>query len=99
MSFDLPLVRGVTNSIRNGRNPQEGYQRGWGLQFGGLREKVLADPLYQDAFSVAHDRTIMSEDNRMNIYLLLKFFLNKIPFGHIIEYDTFRGGNAILWRM
>jgi len=95
MSFDLSLVRGVTNSIRNGRNPQEGYQRGWGLQFGGLREKVLADPLYQDAFSVAHDRTIMSEDNRMNIYLLLKFFLGKIPFGHIVEYGTFRGGNAI----
>lgn len=95
MSFGLPDIHGVANSIRNGRNVYEGYQRGWGLQFGGLKEKVLADPLYQDAFSVARDRIIMSEDNRMNIFLLLKFFLERIPFGHIVEYGSYRGGSAI----
>lgn len=95
MSFSLPDVHGVANVIRNNRNVHEGYQRGWGLQFGGLRDKVLSDPLYQEAYSVAQDRTIMSEDNRMNIFLLLRFFLKNIPFGHIIEYGSYRGGSAI----
>lgn len=91
----LPEMKGMAQGIRNGRNVYEGYQRGWGLQFGGLREKVLADPLYQEAFAVARDRTIMSEENRMNIFLLLRFYLDKIPFGHIVEYGSYRGGSAI----
>jgi predicted O-methyltransferase YrrM len=85
----------VSSSLRKGRSVQEGYQRGWGLQYGRVRESILSDPLYVDAFALAEDRTIMSEPNRMNIFLLLRFFLQKIPFGHIIEYGAFRGGNAI----
>jgi len=91
----LPELKGMTKGIRRGRNVYEGYQRGWGLQFGGLRQKVLADPLYNEAFSIASDRTIMSEDNRMNIFLLLRFFIDKISFGHIVEYGSYRGGSAI----
>lgn len=95
MESYLPELKGMTQGIRQGRNVYEGYQRGWGLQFGGIREKVLGDPLYKDAFAVARDRTIMSEENRMNIFLLLRFFLDKIPFGHIVEYGSYRGGSAI----
>jgi hypothetical protein len=91
----LPEINGVSKDLRHGRNVFEGYQRGWGLQFGGLKEKVLADPLYAEAVTVAIDRTIMSEQNRMNIFILLRFFLDKIPFGHIVEYGSYRGGNAI----
>jgi hypothetical protein len=91
----LPELKGMTKGIRRGRNIYEGYQRGWGLQFGGLKEKVLKDPLYNEAFSLAKDRTIMSEENRMNIFLLLRFFLDKIPSGHIVEYGAYRGGSAI----
>lgn len=91
----LPEMKDITREIRHGRNVYEGYQRGWGLQFGGLREKVLSDPLYKEAFAAARDRTIMSEENRMNIFLLLRFFLDKIPFGHIVEYGSYRGGSAI----
>lgn len=91
----LPEMQGIANGIRQGRNVYEGYQRGWGLQYGGLREKVLADPLYQEAFAMARDRTIMSEENRMNIFLLLRFFLERIPTGHIVEYGSYRGGSAI----
>lgn len=91
----LPVMAGMVQGIRQGRNVYEGYQRGWGLQFGGLREKVLADPLYQEAFAIARDRTIMSEENRMNIFLLIRFFLAKIPSGHIVEYGSYRGGSAI----
>jgi predicted O-methyltransferase YrrM len=95
MDTYLPDLKGINQSIRKRRNVYEGYQRGWGLQFGGLREKVLSDPLYKDAFANASDRTIMSEENRMNIFLILRFFLNKIPFGHIVEYGSYRGGSAI----
>jgi len=95
MESYLPELNGMIKEIRNGRNVYEGYQRGWGLQFGGLREKILKDPLYKEAFAVAKDRTIMSEENRMNIFLLLRFFLDKIPFGHIVEYGSYRGGSAI----
>ena len=91
----LPEMKGLTQGIRQGRNVYEGYQRGWGLQFGGLRDAILKDPLYREAFSLASDRTIMSEENRMNIFLLLRFFIDKIPFGHIVEYGSYRGGNAI----
>jgi len=91
----LPELSGITRGIRNGRNVYEGYQRGWGIQFGDLREKILKDPLYRQAFAVARDRTIMSEENRMNIFLLMRFFLSKIPFGHIIEYGSYKGGSAI----
>ena len=94
-ALQLPVMTGMGQGIRQGRNVYEGYQRGWGLQFHGLRDQVSADPLYQEAFSVASDRTIMSEENRMNIYLLLRFFLGKIPFGHIVEYGSYRGGSAI----
>ncbi len=76
----LPELRGMSKGVRRGRNVYEGYQRGWGLQFGSLKEKVLEDELYKEAFAVARDRTIMSEENRMNIFLLLRFFLDKIPF-------------------
>lgn len=95
MDSYLPELKGMIQGIRQGRNVYEGYQRGWGLQFGGMREMVLGDPLYKEAFAVARDRTIMSEENRMNIFLLLRFFLDKIPFGHIVEYGSYRGGSAI----
>lgn len=95
MESYLPEMRGINQGIRQGRNVYEGYQRGWGLQFGGLKEKILKDPLYKEAFAVARDRTIVSEENRMNIFLLMRFFLEKIPFGHVVEYGAYRGGSAI----
>jgi predicted O-methyltransferase YrrM len=85
----------VVTGIRKGRSISEGYQRGWGLQYGGLRKAVRRDPLYRAAYAAAKDRIIMSEDNRLNIFLLLKFFLTKLPAGHIIEYGSYRGGSAI----
>lgn len=91
----LPIINGIPNRIRKGRNVYEGYQRGWGIQFGGLKDKILADPLYQEAFALAKGRTIMAEENRMNIFLILKFFVGKLSFGHVIEYGSYLGGNAI----
>jgi hypothetical protein len=93
----LPEFKNMKKDIRYGRIVYEGYQRGWGLQFGNLKDSILADLLYKEAYNVARDRTIMSEENRMNIFLLLRFFLKNIPFGHIIEYGAYRGGGLSSW--
>ena len=94
-SLELPQLNGIVQGIRRGRNVYEGYQRGWGIQFGGLRDKIKKDPLYKEAFRICRHRTIMSEENRMNIFLILRFFLGKIPMGDIIEYGSYLGGSAI----
>lgn len=84
-----------SDSIRNGRNVYDGHVRGVGLQFGELRKKVGADPLYQEALRLASGRTIQTEENRMNIFLLLKFFLGGLRPGAIVEYGSYKGGSAI----
>jgi predicted O-methyltransferase YrrM/SAM-dependent methyltransferase len=92
----LPAIDGITAGVHRGRVVREGYQRGWGLQYGGLREKVLSDPLYLHAMEKARGQLgHFAEANCMNVFLLLKFFLPALPFGHIIEFGCFRGGSAM----
>lgn len=94
--YALPdLPRHLGEELRNRRSVRDGYTRGWGIQFGNLRQKVLADPLYREGVSLAAGRTILAENNRINLYLILKFFLPHLPFGHIVEFGSYRGGNAI----
>jgi hypothetical protein len=86
-------------ALRNGRSVEDGYARGWGLQYGGLDQKVAADPVYLKAAELAQARSVISLANRMNLYLLLRFYLAKLRHndghGDIIEFGSFRGGNAI----
>ena len=91
----LPVIPGMTAGLRGGRNVYEGTQRGWGLQYGPLRQAVIDDPLYQEAVAASVGRTIVAEENRMNLFLLLRFFLHTLPPGHIIEFGSYKGGNAI----
>lgn len=95
MQSYLPELRGLARGVRKGRNLYEGYQRGWGLQFGDLRRKVLKDPIYKEALALARGRTIVTEHNRMNVFLIMRFFLQSAEAGHIIEFGSYRGGNAI----
>jgi len=92
---DLPIFKKIPDGLRNGRSIRDGYARGWGLQFGDLKAKVAADPLYCEALALAQERTVQSEENRMNQFLLVKFYLSKLPEGHIVEFGSFRGGSAI----
>ncbi len=85
----------ATEEWRHNRNVRDGYARGWGLQFGELKVKVAADPLYRAAFEAARGRTVVAEENRMNIYLLMRFYLARLNAGHIVEFGSFKGGNAI----
>ncbi|MBF0169625.1 MAG: class I SAM-dependent methyltransferase [Nitrospinae bacterium] len=73
----------------------EGYQRGWGLQFGDLQKAILADPLYQEGVALATNRTIVAELNRMNLFLLIRYYLPFIETGDIIEFGSYKGGNAL----
>jgi hypothetical protein len=80
---------------RNGRNVYEGYQRGWGLQHGGLGTAIKADPLYQEAFTIAKGRTFQGEAKRLNLFLIIRHFLDRIPTGDIIEFGSWLGGSAM----
>jgi predicted O-methyltransferase YrrM len=91
----LPVIRGMASGLRQGRNVYEGTQRGWGLQYGNLRQAVLDDAIYQEALAAAAGRTIVANENRMNIFLLLRFFIGALPAGDIIEFGSYKGGNAI----
>src|SRR5471030_2917518 len=92
--FYRSLVQSIPN-VRNGRSVRNGYARGVGLQYGELRKWIAADPIYQEAIGLASGRTIQSEDNRMNIFLLIRFFLEQLPKGHIVEFGSYKGGSAI----
>ncbi len=80
---------------RNGRNVTEGYARGYQMQFHGLREQVKKDPLYQAALAIGGPRSVVQEDNRINIFLIIRDYLKNIEFGHIVEYGCYKGGNAL----
>lgn len=83
------------DQLRLGRNAADGYARGWGLQFSDLKDKVTADPIYQEAVRVSAGRSVVAELNRMNLFLLMRFYLPRLPAGNIIEFGTYRGGNAL----
>lgn len=91
----LKALLSIPPNYRNGRSIRDGHVRGTGLQFGNLKNLIANDPLYQEALSIAAGRTIQYEENRMNIFLLMKFFFGNLPSGHIVEFGSFRGGSAI----
>jgi Macrocin-O-methyltransferase (TylF) len=91
----LPEFMNISRDLRNNRSIYDGYVRGWGIQFGDLKKRVRQDPLYQEALALAKGRTIITEENRLNLFLLAKFYLGKVPFGHIVEFGSYKGGNAI----
>ena len=91
---DLPKPR-VENAIRKGRNLYEGYQRGIGLGSPHTRARVQWDADFRRARELAGKRTIVGEPKLANIFLLIKFFLPKLSFGHIAEFGCYKGGSAI----
>lgn len=86
----------ATRPERNGRCVADGYARGLGMQFGKLRDLIRSHPLYQEAASAAGTRSIISEDNRMNLFLLLNYFIpHQGGVGDVLEFGAYRGGNAL----
>ncbi len=91
----LPTFPNLDDGLRSGRSVRDGYMRGWGIQFGTTRDDVRADPLYQKALKLARRRSVVSEDNRINLYLICRFFLPRLAPGHIVEFGAYKGGNAL----
>jgi predicted O-methyltransferase YrrM len=89
----LPSVA-LAKEMVNGRCVYEGYQRGWGLQFGNLRNEVLLDPLYRETQKLAKGCSIMRIERRMNLYLIIRYFLSALQSQNIIEFGAYLGGNA-----
>lgn len=94
METYLPSLPSIANDFRGHRCIYDGYQRGWGLEHGNLRERILQDEDYQHAIKFAEGRSLVSPDRLMNLFLLIKFYLSRLSFGHIIEYGAYRGGSA-----
>jgi hypothetical protein len=86
---------GTDSKWRAGRNVKEGYERGWGLQFGKLRDQILGETLFKEARRVAGGRSVMSEGNCLNLYLLITRYLQPLVGGDILEFGSYRCGNAV----
>jgi predicted O-methyltransferase YrrM len=91
----LSNVPGITGSDRAGRSVRDGYARGWGLEFGNVQDRVAADPLYRKAVALTSGRSYVSEARRMNLFLLITFFLPNLDRRNLIEFGAYKGGNAM----
>jgi Macrocin-O-methyltransferase (TylF) len=91
----LPDV-GVPPGVRKGRVPRDGYQRGLLLQLAALGDFVRSERLYNFAAQEgARLHALISEEKRINLYLILTRFLPKLPVQNIVEFGCFRGGTAL----
>ena len=91
----LPAFPALAPGLRHGRSVRDGYVRGWGIQFGALRDEVRRDPVYKRAIALSRGRSVVSEDNRINLFLICRFFLSGLPGGHVVEFGSYKGGNAL----
>jgi hypothetical protein len=90
----LPIAPVAPGLVR-GRSVYDGYQRGWGLAHTDLRAKIQADLDYLRGTELAIYRTAIEPDRLMNLFMLIKFFLPRLPFGHIFEFGTYKAGTAL----
>lgn len=79
------------------RNIIDGYQRGWGLQFGGLSSEVESDPLYRTALRNARlngTESLLSDIRLQNLFLILKDGVTRLPGQDVIELGAYRCGTV-----
>lgn len=97
----LTELRELSREPRKGRNPFDGYARGYGLQFGNVVELCQADPDFRQALRLAAGRTTMISNagvvgmNLVNLFLLIAFYVPRLGRGHIVEFGAYKGGSAI----
>jgi hypothetical protein len=95
VQFYLHDIASMDPTLRKGRSAFEGSIRGCGLQFGNLRQLCLQDADFRRAMEIAKSRTVVSELNLMNLFLIFKFYLPKIERGVIVEFGSYKGGSAL----
>lgn len=84
----------VAEGLFRGRNPREGYQRGWGLQFGNVAKQLSTHPLYRKA-RAASQLSVLTEARLQNLFLIVTQFMRRLPSQNIIEFGSYHGGAAI----
>lgn len=77
-----------------GRDIGAGHLRGWGLEYGSLYEKHIAnDPIFNAALKAAQDRgSLVTLHKLANLYLIIRYAM---PSGDIHEFGSFSGGSAV----
>jgi hypothetical protein len=93
--YSLPEMERIKSPPLKGRSVKEGYARSLGIRYGQLKEQVEQDPIFRQAISAMGGRTLLGLDQLINIFLIMKFHLGKIPAGDIIEFGCYRGGCSI----
>ncbi len=92
--IEFPFVP-MADEITGGRSVHDGYQRGCGLMHTDMAARIAADPLYRAALEASGGWSIMVETKRMNLFLLLTRFLGRLGARDVIEFGSYRGGNAL----
>src|ERR1700736_4365859 len=88
-------IAAMSDDQLNGRNLKDGYGRGCGLQFGNVADLCATDPLFVRAYNLTRSRSAVMDNNLRNLFLLIKFFLPRLPPGHIAEFGADRCGSAV----
>jgi hypothetical protein len=82
--------------LDRGRAIELGHLRGWGLEYGSMRDEVRAQADFNEALDLAHRRgSLLTPAKLMNLYLLIKFGLPALEQGDIVEFGSYKGGSAI----
>jgi hypothetical protein len=93
----LPLAKmgPVLAGMVRGRFPAHGYQRGWGIERGGLRDPIEAHPLFREALAASRARSVMTQERMMNLFLIIACYFDGLEHHDIVECGSFRGGSAL----
>ena len=94
----LPEVPDMQRVFEQGRCLYEGYQRSTPVKYGSLGEDVRRDPVYRKALEASRLPAVESmvvQARFINLFILIKFFLAKLPSQNIIEFGAFKGGSAV----
>ncbi|MDB5423374.1 MAG: protein of unknown function, putative Methyltransferase [Phenylobacterium sp.] len=85
----------MADEITGGRSLHDGYQRGCGLAHTDMPQAIEADPLYRAAVEASGGWSIMVGTKRMDLFLILTRFLGRLAHHDVIEFGSYRGGNAL----
>jgi hypothetical protein len=85
----------VPDKLSRGRNPAQGYARGWGIEFGGLEAQIAAHPLYRQAIAASKQRSLVHGHRLMNLFLIIACFFDDLEHHNIVEFGSYRGGSAL----
>ena len=78
-----------------GRSLREGADRAMSIEYGGAFRDIWRDPLFRKAHARSRGRSIVGIRRKMNLYLLLRFYLPALSSRNVIELGTWKGGNLL----